>query len=999
MRTWQQSGRSRRAPFAAPRALRHTERVPLRTTTASATSRRRPSPPATPRTRTHATARARRDPAASSSSATARPACTTTSGSRSRASSSAGPSPRARRSTRRIRRMAVHVEDHPIEYFDFEGVIPRSQYGAGDVIVWDWGTWEPEAETPDAGARRSRTASSSSPSRARSCAGRFTIVRTERPPRRRAAAGRSRTTASSGCSSTSATSTRRPGLGRRGLPAERQDRPHERRGQGRPRRDLDQPGARRRGRDRPVAAREGARCPASSSRCSRRSPTKAFNDPDWLFEIKWDGYPRRGGRPRRQRASSSRGTCKDAETYFPRLLSTADLDRRPARRSSTARSSRSTRTAAGLQPPPGADQRAAGGRAAHLGPLVYQAFDLLHLDGRSLLGRPARVRASGCCETVLREHPRVRFAVARRRRGAGLPSRRPQEQRPRGRSWPSFAARATSPAGGRTPGSRSRSGPSRSSSSAAGRRARATRGISARSSSATYEDGQLRFAGKVGSGFTGVTRERLLRATRAARQRRSAVRPAAAEDSRAAGAASSDVVWVRPELVIRAELGGWTRDGIVRQAAFKGIERGRDPTTVVRERPVETGAAVEAAEEPRQSDATADDARWRRSRRAEPKRRRREADGHAARPPVGRDERGARGARRARQGGRLARWRRARAQAHEPRQGPLRPPPRRTSDASEPVTKRELIRYFARIAPAMLPHLADRPLNLHRFPNGAGGPSFWQKDMPDTAPGWLRPLARDRRRGARGSQAERRTSRRPGRDAVLARQPGRLRGPRLDLANSTTRGSPTFALDRHRSRATKTTWDETVTLARLYRTALGHLGVRGYPKTHRQARHPGLDPDRAGKYTFRRRATGSRSVSRAVGATVPGPRLVGVGEGGSQGQARLDYTQNASIKTLVAPYAVRPAAGRAGVGADHLGGAGRPRPATEPLDDPRRRRAGRAGRRPVRGRPDRPAGAAEGLAGAAQSRATTPRTGSPVDCLPEPPIGTHTSFLLGWFGS
>jgi bifunctional non-homologous end joining protein LigD len=94
-----------------------------------------------------------------------------------------------------------------------------------------------------------------------------------------------------------------------------------------------------------------------------------------------------------------------------------------------------------------------------------------------------------------------------------------------------------------------------------------------------FESGTLRYSGKIGAGFTDANRAELL----------GAVAPLATEtspfDPPVPRAAARHARWLRPELVIRAEFAGWTGDGLVRQAAFKGIELEKNPRKVVRERP------------------------------------------------------------------------------------------------------------------------------------------------------------------------------------------------------------------------------------------------------------------------------------------------------------------------------------------------------------------------------------------------------------------------------
>jgi bifunctional non-homologous end joining protein LigD len=227
-------------------------------------------------------------------------------------------------------------------------------------------------------------------------------------------------------------------------------------------------------------------------------------------------------------------------------------------------------------------------------------------------------------------------------------------------------------------------------------------------------------------------------------------------------------------------------------------------------------------------------------------------------------------------------------------------PPR---SREKPVTKRDLIRYAAQIGPTLVPYLTRRALNMHRYPNGVGTKGFWHKELPDHAPSWL---TRWDNPDADPDETQTYLVVDEPAAVVWAANFGalewhawtsRIEDPQL----------PTYALFDIDPGET-TTWSEILALARLHRTAFEHLDVAAFPKlTGRRglqiwvpiATGPSFDDTR--EWVER--------VSRTVGAVMPDAVSWKWQVRERGGLARLDYTQNAINKTLVAPYSPRATAG------------------------------------------------------------------------------------------
>jgi len=578
------------------------------------------------------------------------------------------------------KRLAVHVEDHPIEYGSFEGTIPEGEYGAGTVMLWDRGTWEPEGD-PHAGYAKGdlkfklhgeKLKGSWVLARMKGKAGgeegkNWLLIKKRDDaaisgPEPEPVEAMKLSVASGRTMEEISSRNDRFWISPSGLP-----------------------GARRA--EQPEFLRLQLATPADK-------PPQGEN---WLHEIKYDGYRilcRLGGGNARLFSRNK----KEWTDRFPQIaeeaakipIESAFLDGEVVVIDENGRTD--------FQALQNILQGVSGGK------LVYFVFDIPFCAGYDVTQTPLIKRKELLLKKLLSLMPsggesRILYSDHIPGQGEsvfqsacklgleGIVSKRidGSYENGRTRSWlkvkcflrQEFVIGGfTNPAGSRT-------------------------GFGALLLGYYSPQGKLVYAGKAGTGFNDQTLETL--SNRLKRMEIDAPR----FSNPPAGYEAKGVHWTTPELVAEVEFSAWTEDGILRHPSFKGLREDKDPRDVVREN--YGGQRTEDG-----GQRTGDGGQ-------------RTGDGGQRMGDGG--QRTGDGRRKEERAGRIS-----------SSAGAALSNPERVFFPEIGVTKRALAEYYTDIADWIMPHLAGRPLTLVRCPEGRGKGCFFQKHLGDAAPEVLRTI-------------------------------------------------------------------------------------------------------------------------------------------------------------------------------------------------------------------------------------------------------------------
>jgi bifunctional non-homologous end joining protein LigD len=554
----------------------------------------------------------------------------------------------------KVKRLAIHVEDHPLEYATFEGTIPEGHYGAGDVIVWDRGVWIPQDDPAKAYAKGRLKFEL----QGEKLGGLWNLVRTHMPGKQEQWFLIKHQDSAAKPESDYDVVAAQPDsvLSDRTIVEKKHaaEKP----------KPIKKPAARaRKEKSTPLTGARKAKLP-ELLKPELATLVESAPDGKWSYEIKFDGY--------RVMARIDHGDVKlftrnghdwthklpgQAKAIAALGLESAWLD--------------GEMVVANEQGVPDFQALQNAFDAGRSGSIVYYLFDLPYLNGVDLREVPVEERRAALATVLkLNENPLLRFSDAfsespeallnsacemqmegliGKRLGSPYVSRRTSD-------WIKLKCKHrqefvvvgfTDPKGAR---------------SAFGA---LLLGLHDRDS------GELRYAGKVGTGFNEATLKRLYEQLKPLQTKKpSVVNPPT-------GFEAKGVHWLKPTLLAEVAFAEMTKEGSVRHAVFHGLRDDKPAADITEERPktVKTSACAkktaQAAPAPSQVDLGPGKVRI----------------------------------------------------TH----------PDRVIDASSGTTKLQLAEYYASVAEWILPQLKDRPVALVRAPDGIAGELFFQKNAESLA--------------------------------------------------------------------------------------------------------------------------------------------------------------------------------------------------------------------------------------------------------------------------
>jgi bifunctional non-homologous end joining protein LigD len=781
-----------------------------------------------------------------------------------------------------VKRLAMMVEDHPYDYKNFEGIIPKGNYGAGTVIVWDHGTYEPLEKT--AGKKESEKlllkqlhqGSIKIKLKGKKLKGEFALVRTKRGDEENAwllikhrddyATTNDITlkdkSVLSGKTIEKIAATSKNVYGE----DEKAEMKTKKKTAPDPEKEIKKELKAAKPVSSPGKARPDLKGTPKAPFPSKVTPMlatlvdKPFDEPGWLYEIKWDGYRALAMCNKKSIELVSRNNKTFNEKFYPVYEAVkqwginAVVDGEIAVLNDTGVSHFGS-----LQ----------NWRSEADGELVYYVFDLLWLNGRDLRNLPL-TRRRELLATLVPEEGIIRlsenfetsateFIEAAKKIGLeGVIAKKADSiyiYGSRTLDWLKIKAnqRQEVVIGGFT----KNTGSSKTFSSLL---------------VGVFEKGKLHYTGKIGTGFTVKLQQELKKKFEPliTDEIPFVEEPDVNKPSRfRPNPPKAAATWLRPELVCEVSYAEITADGVMRHPSFEGMREDKNAKDVKREIPEKTAEIIQ------------DD--------AEPVKKEKQAS------PL------------------------LKSSGKKTRKTLLNP----TNDTQirningqdlkftnlskiywpkEKYTKRELINYYYQVAPYILPYLENRPQSLNRYVNGIEGKNFYQKDVTGSTPDWIELLPYH-------------TSDELDKNFLVCTNEASL----LYMANlgciemhpwNSTIEKPDHPdwciIDLDPS--DKNTFDQVIEAAKATKKVLDSLKVPGYCKTSGSTGMHIYIPLNA-RYTYDDCQLFAKWIASMVQQQLPAFTSIERMTDKRRGKLYIDYLQNRPQATLAAPYSVRPKPG------------------------------------------------------------------------------------------